>query len=52
MIQIKTLHERWAVDTAYQKVYDALEHEFALATAITQARSRAGLAQARKAGQG
>jgi ribosome-binding protein aMBF1 (putative translation factor) len=46
MTKLKTLHDRWAKDPAYQEAYDALEEEFALATAIAQARSRAGLTQA------
>lgn len=45
MTQLKTLHERWTAEPAYQKAYDALDDEFALVTAITQARSRAGLIQ-------
>lgn len=45
MTQLKTLHERWAAEPAYQKAYDALDDEFALVTAITQTRSRAGLTQ-------
>lgn len=45
MTKLRTLHERWSKDPEYRMAYDALEGEFALAAAIAQARSRAGLTQ-------
>jgi transcriptional regulator with XRE-family HTH domain len=45
MKKISTLHTEWMRDTAYRKEYDALEEEFALASAMIAARSRAGLTQ-------
>ena len=45
MTKLRTLHERWSKDPEYRKAYDALEDEFALAAAIAEARSRAGLTQ-------
>jgi transcriptional regulator with XRE-family HTH domain len=45
MTRLKTLHEKWSVDPAYREAYDALEDEFALASAIAEARARAGLTQ-------
>ena len=46
MTQLKDLHQTWSKDPAYQAAYDELEEEFALAGAIADARSRAGLTQA------
>jgi transcriptional regulator with XRE-family HTH domain len=46
MIKVNTLHKKWMKDPAYRKEYDALEEEFALATEVAKARSRAGLSQA------
>jgi ribosome-binding protein aMBF1 (putative translation factor) len=45
MTQINDLHNKWKQDKAYQAAYDALEDEFALAAALIEARSRAGLTQ-------
>ena len=45
MTKLRTLHERWSKDPEYREAYDALEEEFALAAAIAEARSRAGLTQ-------
>jgi transcriptional regulator with XRE-family HTH domain len=45
MKKISTLHTKWIKDTKYRKAFDALEEEFALATAMIAARSRAGLTQ-------
>jgi ribosome-binding protein aMBF1 (putative translation factor) len=39
------LHNKWLQNADYQATYDALEDEFALATAVIKARSRAGLTQ-------
>ena len=45
MTRLRNLHEKWSEDPAYQKAYDELEEEFALAAAIAEARGRAGLTQ-------
>lgn len=45
MTKIKDLHKKWLRDDDYRKEYDALEEEFALASALISARSRAGLTQ-------
>jgi transcriptional regulator with XRE-family HTH domain len=45
MKKISTLHSEWMKDASYRKEYDALEEEFALASAMIAARSRAGLTQ-------
>ena len=45
MTKINDLHNKWKQDNAYQAAYDALEDEFALAAALIEARSRAGLTQ-------
>lgn len=46
MTKLTSLHRKWSKDPAYKAAYDALEQEFALAKAIAEARSRAGLTQA------
>ena len=45
MTRIKDLHKKWMRDPSYRKEYDALDEEFALASAMLEARSRAGLTQ-------
>ena len=45
MTKLMKLHEKWSQDPAYSKAYEELEEEFALAAAIAEARSRAGLTQ-------
>jgi transcriptional regulator with XRE-family HTH domain len=45
MTKIKDLHKTWLRDPDYQREFDALEEEFALASALIAARSRAGLTQ-------
>ena len=45
MTKINDLHNQWMQDETYQQAYDALEDEFALAAALIEARSRAGLTQ-------
>lgn len=45
MTKMKELHKKWMRDPEYQREYDALEEEFALASAMIEARSRAGLTQ-------
>jgi len=53
MARISELHKKWMKEPKYQKAYQALEEEFALASALIGARNRAGLTQqelARKMG--
>jgi transcriptional regulator with XRE-family HTH domain len=45
MSKIKDLHKEWLRDPKYRAAYDALDEEFALATALVAARSQAGLRQ-------
>lgn len=46
MTLIEKLHESWAKDDpVYRNDYDALEGEFALASAMIRARAEAGLTQ-------
>jgi len=42
---VDALHKEWMKDSAYKREYDALEEEFSLTAALTEARSRAGLTQ-------
>ena len=46
MTKISDLHKQWIKDPEYVREYEALEEEFALATAIIAARAHAGLTQA------
>ncbi len=46
MTKLRDLHRKWSMDPAYEAAYDNLGEEFALAQAIADARSRAGLTQA------
>jgi len=39
------LHSQWLDRPGYKDAYDALEHEFALASVMIEARARAGLTQ-------
>ena len=39
------LHGRWLKDPDYKQAYDDLEEEFSLASAMIEARARAGLSQ-------
>ncbi len=53
MARISDLHKKWIKEPKYKKAYEALEAEFVLASAVIDARSRAGLTQrelARKMG--
>jgi len=53
MVRITDLHKKWMKEPKYRKAYEALEVEFALASAVIAARNRAGLTQqelARKMG--
>ncbi len=45
MKKISDLHKTWMKDPEYRKEYDALEEEFAVASAMIAARTRAGLTQ-------
>jgi transcriptional regulator with XRE-family HTH domain len=45
MTKISELHKRWMKEPGYRRAYDALEEEFALASAMIAARARAGLTQ-------
>lgn len=45
MTRLKDLHDEWMKDGDYRTEYAALEEEFALARAIIEARTNAGLTQ-------
>jgi transcriptional regulator with XRE-family HTH domain len=45
MSRIRDLHTGWMKDPAYRGEYEALEGEFALASALIRARADAGLTQ-------
>jgi len=45
MTKLKDLHRRWSKDADYNAAYDALGEEFQLASALIEARTRAGLTQ-------
>lgn len=45
MTKMKDLHAEWMKDEEYRQEFDALETEFALARAMIEARSKAGLTQ-------
>jgi len=44
-IPVEELAEEWSKDPEFVKEYDALEEEFALASAMIEARARANLTQ-------
>ncbi|MBI1897756.1 MAG: helix-turn-helix domain-containing protein [Acidobacteria bacterium] len=53
MVRVTELHKKWMKKPKYRKAYEALEEEFVLASAVIDARNRAGLTQqelARKMG--
>ena len=53
MARVSDLHKKWMKEPKYRKAYEALEEEFVLASAVLDARNRAGLTQqelARKMG--
>jgi transcriptional regulator with XRE-family HTH domain len=53
MARIADLHKKWLREPKYRRAYEALEEEFTLASAVIEARNRAGLTQqelARKMG--
>lgn len=45
MTKIAQLHKKWLKEPAYRREYEALEEEFALASAMIAARARAGFTQ-------
>jgi transcriptional regulator with XRE-family HTH domain len=45
MARISDMHRKWMKEPKYRKAYEALEREFVLASAVIDARSRAGLTQ-------
>jgi len=45
MARIVDLHKKWMKEPKYRKAYEALEEEFALASAVIDVRNRAGLSQ-------
>jgi len=45
MARITDLHKNWMKEPNYRKAYEALEEEFTLASAVIDARNRAGLTQ-------
>ncbi len=45
MARIADLHKKWIKEPKYRKAYAALEEEFVLASAVIDARNRAGLTQ-------
>ncbi len=45
MTDMKALFKQWRKDPEYRREYEALEEEFALATAVISARVQAGLTQ-------
>ncbi|OIR09064.1 antitoxin HigA [mine drainage metagenome] len=46
MTRVTDLHQRWSDDPAYQKAHQDQAEEFALASVLIAARTRAGLSQA------
>ena len=45
MIPVEESFAKWRKDSAYQRAYDSLEEEFALAEAMIRVRASAGLTQ-------
>ena len=48
-VRADELHKKWIKNADYRREYEALEEEFALASALLDARGRAGLTQAQVA---
>jgi transcriptional regulator with XRE-family HTH domain len=48
-IPLKKVAKRWMKEAGFKRGYDALEEEFALASQLIEARTRAGLTQAQVA---
>ncbi len=51
MKKLSSLHRKWMKQPDYRREYEALEGEFALASAMIEARARAGLTQEELAGR-
>jgi len=45
MTRVGDLHKKWMKEPKYRQAYEALEEEFVLASAVIEARNRAGLTQ-------
>ena len=45
MAGVTDLHKKWLKEPRYRKAFEALEEEFALASAVIDVRNRAGLTQ-------
>ncbi|HEV2563366.1 MAG TPA: helix-turn-helix transcriptional regulator [Rhizomicrobium sp.] len=45
MTKVSDLHKKWMKEPKYRRAYEALEQEFAFASAMVKARARAGLTQ-------
>lgn len=45
MARISDMHKKWMKESKYRKAYEQLDEEFALASAVIDARNRAGLTQ-------
>jgi ribosome-binding protein aMBF1 (putative translation factor) len=45
MARLSDMHKKWMKEPTYRRAYEALEEEFVLASAVIDARSRAGLTQ-------
>lgn len=45
LVSADALHAKWVKDPKYRKAYEDLEEEYALASAMIEARARAGLTQ-------
>ncbi len=45
MARVAEMHKKWMRDPKYRKAYEAVEEEFALASAVIDVRTRAGLTQ-------
>ena len=49
MARIAELHRKWMQEPKYRKAYEDLQEEFTLASAVINARNRAGLTQSQLA---
>jgi ribosome-binding protein aMBF1 (putative translation factor) len=45
LVSADALHDKWLKDAKYRKAYEDLEEEYQLASALIEARARAGLTQ-------
>jgi ribosome-binding protein aMBF1 (putative translation factor) len=45
LVSADVLHAKWLKSSKYRKAYDALDEEYRLASALIEARARAGLTQ-------